>query len=118
MVIRPVDSGGDVLPVLSSAVLLRDASAVAELINDRLKLLVGDWWENLSWGNAIVEMLRETRYTEADQQTLATDLSSYIRETEGVLDVRDLIYSVDGRTFHFSCTVETENGTAEIDYEV
>ena len=118
MICRPVDDTGDVLPVLSSAVLLRGAQAVAALVEDRLKLLSGDRWENPSWGNAVVEMLQETRLTEADQQTLASYISSYIRETEGVLNVRDPVCSVEGRRFRFSCVVETEDGTAKIDYEV
>ena len=118
MIYRPVDASGDILPVIASSDLLRNAEAVAVLVRDRLKLFAGDWWENSSWGNAIVEMLQETRFSESDQQTLASYLSSYIRETEGVLEVRDLDYSVDGRVFRFSCTIDTEDGVAVIDYEV
>ena len=63
-------------------------------------------------------MLKETRYTEADQRTLASYLSSYIRETPGVLDVRDVRFSLEGRQFRYSCTVETEEGTAGLRYEL
>ena len=51
MILRPVDNNGDILPVLSSADLLRDVLAVARLVKDRLEMLSGDWWENLTWGN-------------------------------------------------------------------
>ena len=51
MVLRPVDENGDILPVLASASLLKGAEAVARLVKDRLELLSGDWWENLTWGN-------------------------------------------------------------------
>lgn len=118
MILRPVDENGDVLPVLSFADLLRDVLAVARLVKDRLELLAGDWWENLSWGNGIINMLQESRLTEADTQALVLYLSSYIRETPGVLDVRDAVASVSGRQFSFSCTVDTEYGEAVINYEL
>ena len=116
MVIRPVDASGDILPVLSSEDLLRDAEAVACLVRERLELYAGDWWENETLGNEVLEMMRESRLTEADGRTIATYLSSYIRETPGVQEVRDAACSVNGRQFSFSCTVDTENGAATIDY--
>ena len=118
MILRPVDNNGDILPVLSSADLLRDVLAVARLVKDRLELLAGDWWENLSWGNGIINMLQESRLTEADTQALVSYLSSYIRETPGVLDVRDAVGSVNGKQFSFSCTVDTEYGVTAINYEL
>ncbi len=118
MILRPVDENGDILPVLSSADLLRDVLAVARLVKDRLELLAGDWWENLTWGNGIINMLQESRLTEADMQALVSYLSSYIRETPGVLDVRDAVGSVNGKQFSFSCTVDTEYGETEINYEL
>ncbi len=118
MIYRLVDENGDVLPVLSSSDLLRETEAVAAHIKNRLALLVEDWWENPSWGNAIVEMLKESRFTEADQRAIAGYLSSYIRETAEVLDVRDVQYSMEGRQFRFSCVIETDDGSASIQYEL
>ena len=118
MILRPVDNNGDILPVLSSADLLRDVLAVARLVKDRLELLAGDWWENLSWGNGIINMLQESRLTEADTQALVSYLSSYIRETPGVLDVRDAVGSVSGKQFSFSCTLDTEYGETIIRYSM
>ena len=110
MKIRPVDSNGDILPVLSPADLLRGAPAVALLVRDRLDLLAGDWWENPSWGNEILSMLQESRLTEADRQALAAYLTSYIRETPGVQEVSGVTFSVDGRQFSYQCTVITDEG--------
>lgn len=115
---RPVDASGDILPVLSSSGLVNGAPAVALLVRDRLDLLVGDWWENPEKGNSLLRMMRESRLTEADQQALANSLTSYIRETDGVQDVRDVSCSVAGRQFSFSCTVVTDSGTANINYEL
>ncbi len=117
MIIRPVDDSGDILPVLSSADLLRGAQAVALLVQERLELLVGDWWENPARGNEVLQMMQESRLAEADQQALANYLSSYIRQTPGVLDVRDVVSVAEGSQFSFSCTVDTEYGDATIQYE-
>ena len=118
MVIRPEDQNGDVLPVLASASLYTGINAEALLTKDRLKLLTGDWWENPAWGNAAVELLKTSRFTAADQQVLASYLSDYIRKTPGVRDVRDVQYFTDGRTFHYQCFIDTDNGSAAIEYNV
>ncbi len=118
MMMRPVDEHGDVLPVLISSGMVKGASAVALLVRDRLDLLAGDWWENPEKGNNLLRMLQDSRLTEADQQAMANYLTSYIRETDGVQDVRDVSFSVIGRQFSFSCTVVTEYGQTDIYYQI
>ena len=118
MIIRPVDGNGDVLPVLRSRDLARGAVAETQLARDRLNLLVRDWWENLGWGNQIIEMMKDARLTEADGQALASYLTGYIRETPGVIDVRDVAFSLDGKRFSYSCTAECEEGTFGIAYAI
>ena len=118
MILRPVDASGDILPVLSSSALLRGAPAVARLVQDRLELLTGDWWENESWGNSIIDLMKDSRFTEADTQALANYLTSYIRQTNGVQEVRDVAFSAAGRRFSYSCTVETDTGEAGIRYSI
>ena len=117
VMLRPVDESGDMLPVLSHADMMKGAQAVARLVRDRLSLFSGEWWENPSWGNEILEMLRQSRLTEADGQALAAYLSSYVRETEGVEEVSAVQFSAQEKQFRFSCVVQTESGTAEITYE-
>ena len=46
MLLRPADASGDILPVLSSSALFSGPEAVALLVQDRLSLLRGNWWEN------------------------------------------------------------------------
>ena len=118
MIIRPSGSNGDMLPVLVNSDMLAGAAAEIELTKKRLKLLSGDWWENPSWGTAILEMMKDSRFTETDQQAISTYLSSYIRDTPGVLDVRDVKCAVEGKVFRYSCTIETEYGLADIQYEL
>ena len=118
MLLRPVDASGDILPVLSSGDLLRGSEAVAQLVRERLELYAGDWWENSDWGNEVLQMLQETRLTEADGQVLASYLTSYIRETPGVENVSDVTFYVEnGKQFSYKGTVVTEYGYAGIEYE-
>ena len=62
-------------------------------------------------------MLQEGRLTNADAQALSTYLTEYVRETSGVQDVMDVRFSVEGHRFGWSCTVLTEYGSANINYE-
>ena len=117
MLIRPVDESGDVLPVLRVSDMLKESRATAELIHDRLRLLTGEWWENPGRGNGVLEMLKESRLTEADGQLIAGYLSSYIRETPGVHDIRESKVSADGRRLRFSFIAETTDGSVDISYE-
>ncbi len=118
MTIRPVDQSGDVLPVLRSANLFRGAAAEAQLARDRLNLLVREWWENLGWGNEILELLKDSRLTQADGQALASYLTGYIRKMSGVTDVRDVAVALEGRRFSYRCLVECAEGTFELTYSV
>ena len=111
---RPVDASGDVLPVLSAADMQTGAEAVAVLAADRLRLLTGDWWENLEWGCEILDLIRDSRLTEKDAQAVSTYLSAYVRETPGVLDVRDEAWEFSGNRLLWSCTAVTEYGKAEV----
>ncbi len=118
MIHRPVDAAGDILPVLSASDLLHGAEAAAQLVRERLELLAGDWWENPAWGNEALEMLRESRLTEADQQALASYLSSYILETPGVQEVEGAVFVAEGKRFGYTCSAVTENGQVMIHYEL
>ena len=118
MIVRPVDENGDILPVLVSASLLKGTGAVARLVKDRLELLAGDWWENPAWGNEVLEMMRSSLLTEADTLALANYITSYIRQTPGVLEVEDVVFSLEGQQFFYSCRVDTEYGSAQIDYSL
>ena len=113
-----VDQNGDVLPVLRISDMLTGPPAVAQLVENRLKLFAGEWWENSEWGNEILRMLQEGRLTGADAQSLSTYLSSYVRKTTGVQDVREEKWTISGGRFSWSCTVLTENGQVEVHYEL
>ena len=115
---RPVDPDGDILPVLHTGEMFSGALAVASLVESRLQLYAGDWWENPSWGNEILRMLQEGRLTEADAQSLSTYLVGYVRNTSGVKEVQDEKWDLDGGRFSWGCTVITEYGTMGVNYQL
>ena len=118
MRMRPTDENGDVLPVLHTGEMFSGAFAVASLVQSRLELYAGDWWENLAWGNEILRMLQEGRLTRADAQALSTYLTEYVRETSGVQDVTDIRFSVEDHRFSWECSVLTESGSASVSFDI
>ena len=116
MKMRPVDEFGDVLPVFSAGEMVSGPAAVALLVEERLNLLTGEWWENRGIGFSVLERLRDSRLTEADASALSSMITAYIRETPEVVDVQDVRFNVSGRAFSYSCTVRTAEGTASVFY--
>ena len=116
MILRPIDPGGDILPVLSSSALLSGPEAIAQLVQYRLSLLQGEWWENPSRGFSILEMFASSRLTDAEAEKLSSRLTEYIRETPGVMSVEDVRSAVSGRQFSYSCNVWTEEGSANVSW--
>ncbi|MEE3403770.1 MAG: hypothetical protein VZR73_06780 [Acutalibacteraceae bacterium] len=116
MQIRPLDSSGDVLPVLSSSAMAKESSATAVLIKERLDMMAGEWWENEGAGNKILNMLRNSRLTVSDIQSLTNYLTTYILETNGVQDVTDVSGSISGRAFSYTCRVLCDGNSQPISW--
>ncbi len=114
MILRPVGAGGDILPVHSSGDLISGAEAVAQLVKYRLSMLAGEWWEYSENGLFILEQMRKGRITDADVDSLSSQITAYIRETDGVQDVEDVRVSVSGREISYSCEVRTGEGKADV----
>ena len=114
MILRPIESNGDIMPVLSTSALLSGPEAVTQLVQYRLSLLQGEWWENPSRGFAILELFSSSRLTDADADMLSSRITEYIRETPGVQSVEDVRSAVFGRQFSYSCSVLTKEGSANV----
>ena len=114
MLIRSADSSGDILPVLSSRDLLSGPKAVAQLVQYRLSLLQGEWWEYPEDGFFILEEMRLGRITDADAASLASRITAYIRDMDSVQDVENVRFSTDQRRFSYSCEIRTGEGKKDI----
>ena len=118
MLLRPADASGDLLPVPSSSALLSGPKAVARLAEYRLSLLRREWWENPENGFFVLDILQGSRISEADVSALSSQITAYVRETPGIREVEDVRFSVDGKRFSWSCSVQTKEGTAAVLYEL
>jgi hypothetical protein len=113
--IRPCDASGDILPVSSVKEMITGADAVGKHVLYRLKFLTGEWWEYPERGNQIFQMMQADRLSSGDSQAIASYLSSYIMETDGVMAVDEVRTEVNGRAFLFSCRVITTEGNVELE---
>ena len=111
---RPVESTGDILPVLAPSDLLTGPEALAAGVADHLKLNYGDWWEYASRGNEIFDMIAASRFTAQDADALSSYLVSYIQEFPGIRSVSDISASFSVRTFSFSAVVHPEEGSSPV----
>ncbi len=112
MLSRPVDSSGDILPVLSSADLLSGPASVASGLRDHLSLFPGDWWEYPSRGNPVFDLIPVSRRISQDTDTLSSALCTYLREFPGVRSLSGVQAAFLNLSFFFSCTVHTEGTEA------
>ena len=112
--LRPCDASGDVLPVLSVSGLLEGSDVTAKLIQYRLKLLAGEWWEYPEDGNQILKMMQDSRLTEKDADALCSYLSSYIYDVPGVFTIENAETEIEGREIRFSCTALTKEGNVNV----
>ena len=110
MTSRPIDSAGDILPVLSPPDLLLDAPAVAAALSDHLRLFSGDWWEKPDFGNEIFDLISGSVIREKDLPALAGYLSSYIQAFPPVQSVSDVHASLSGSIFRYSATAHISGG--------
>ena len=116
MILRPVDSAGDILPVLISRDVLSGPEAVARFVADKLSLLQGDWWENPDDGFFVLEFMKEERFSDANAQMFASRVTEFIRGCEGVFEVDEVSFESEGRSFRYSCRLLTEEGPATLEY--
>ena len=110
MMSRPIDSAGDILPVLSPSDLLSDVPAVAAALSDHLRLFSGDWWEKPDSGNEIFDLVSGSVIREKDLPALAGYLSSYIQSFPPIQSVSDVHASLSGSTFRYSATAHISGG--------
>ena len=114
--IRPCDTTGDILPVLSVSELIQGSTTAAKHIDYRLKLLAGEWWEYPEEGNQVLKMLQASRLTEADAPALSSYLSSYIAETPGVFSIENAEITIINSTFRYACTALTSDGKVKVSF--
>ena len=64
----------------------------------------------------MLEFMREERFSEVNAGMFASQVTGFIRGVEGVFEVDDVQFQVDGRVFRYSCQLLTEEGSAALEY--
>ena len=83
MIVRPVDSDGDMMPVAYAEQMESGGKAVAQVVRQRLLLYFGEWWEDEQAGFRIPQFLYEGVRSN-NIQMLLKYISSYVASTDGV----------------------------------
>jgi len=118
VLIRPVDTSGDILPVSSVSSLLSGPTAMGQLARNRLRLLKGDWWETPEEGFQALELIRNDRITENNVDQLSAYISSFLLETPGVIAVEEVDAEMTGRTFSYACRLIGEDGSENLSWSL
>jgi hypothetical protein len=113
---RKLDQNGDPLQGAGQNSFVSDIDAVAQAISTRLKLLQGEWWENLNAGTPLFQSMLGVAGAGRHPETIALLLTERILGTPYVTSVSNVATSYNGgtRAFQFSCQVQTQFGTLTV----
>jgi hypothetical protein len=105
----PVEQNG-------ASVFLTDIDAVAQIILTRLRLLLGEWWEDLSIGFPLFQSLIATSGSSQNQKTVMALIQQTITTSPFVLGIVSFSYTFTsgGRATKFVCVVNTSFGTLTV----
>ena len=113
---RQVDANGDPIWGQGQANFVSDIYAVAQAIGTRLKLLQGEWWENVNAGTPVFQSMLGVGGSGKRPNAISLLIVQRILSTPYVRGVSSVVtsYNAATRAFHFSCQVQTAFGTITI----
>ena len=117
MIVRPVSSDNDMMPVWSADQMVTARAAVGISVGDNLRLMHGEWWEDEELGMLIPDYFANT-VKQGDIQLFANYLSGAIAKMDGVKGVEGVEVAYDHRQLTYSCTLITDEGTDELEVEL
>ena len=112
MTARPIDSSGDILPVLIPDDLLTEAAAVASALTDHLRLFTGDWWEYPARGNPIFDLIAAGPLMEKDLPALSAALTAYVMEFPPVRSVSDVETLLSAGVMTYTAVAHLSSGAS------
>ena len=115
--VRQLDSNHDPLWGLGQANYLVNIQAVAQIIQTKLLLFEGEWWQNLNEGLPLFQsILGSSSGKKPDAISLL--IQTRILQTPFVTGIENVITTFStNRKFTFSCTVLTEFGPLTVIYQ-
>ena len=109
---RRLDENGDYIFGHSNYDFLEDIEAVAQAIYTKIKLLQGEWWEDVQSGTPLFQSMLGGKVTNNTKDALDLIIRDRILEVDGVNYLQDFESSIDSvkRTYTFKTTVNTIYG--------
>lgn len=101
-------------PVFIPSASLTGAQAVAQNILTRLRLWLGEWWENLNLGLPVFQSILGQLGTGRGQQAMALAIQQQIEQTPFVTSVTNIQFSFENGQFTFTCSVQTAFGPVTV----
>ena len=117
MKVRPVNEEGDMIPVQYESQMVKDASAVAQVVKERLSFYRGEWWEDRTIGIRLPEFLADN-VRRSDVDILGKYITSYVAETEGVTGVGSVSVSYEKRVLYYRCVIQTDFGSEVVEVDL
>lgn len=104
-----LDSSYD--PVFTPEQSLTNLQAVSQAILTRLRLWLGEWWEDLSLGLPVFQVILGQLGTARGQAAMNLVIQEQIRGTPYVTGVDNVVFSFNEGQFSFTANVQTLFGT-------
>lgn len=113
---RKLDANGDYTFGSAAQNFYYDLDAVAQAIKTRLKLLSGEWWEDIQDGLPLFNIILKQKGTPQGIKTIETLIGERILDTIGVTSISSAKGTFDPtkRSYSYSAQVNTIYGTVTI----
>lgn len=97
-------------PVFDPAQSLTNGQAVAQAVLTRLKLFMGEWWEDLNLGLPVLQKMLGQLGTQRGQRAISLLIQQNIRGAPYVKSVTDVVVSFTSGTYSFTAHFDTVFG--------
>lgn len=112
MIYRMLDTDGDYVLGRGTSEFLSGSEAVAQAIVTNIKLLLGEWWENVNLGTPLFQSILGQSGSEQHLNSVDNIIKARILSTE--LDGVRLIYSIDSYERDYSSSTREYKFTAKV----
>ena len=112
MIYRMLDTDGDYVLGRGTSEFLSGSEAVAQAIVTNIKLLLGEWWENVNLGTPLFQSILGQSGSEQHLNSVDNIIKARILSTE--LDGSRIIYSLDSYERDYSSSTREYKFTAKV----
>ena len=112
MIYRMLDTDGDYVLGRGTSEFLHGSEAVAQAIVTNIKLLLGEWWENVNLGTPLFQSILGKSGSEQHLNSVDNIIKARILSTE--LDGSRIIYSLDSYERDYSSSTREYKFTAKV----